>query len=110
MISATPVNKITISPRYASDNTVFGVVIDSGIHKTTNGGQTWTLVMIGSVSNMSKGLEISPNYVQDKTFYAGTADGPVLAARALRALPLVRHGWHHSHAHPPERGPSQHFR
>jgi hypothetical protein len=63
---------VAVSPNYANDRTVLAApVVGGGIYKSANGGSSFTLLpRTGSVRALN--IQISPNYVNDQSFYVGT--------------------------------------
>ncbi|MBK8986884.1 MAG: hypothetical protein IPM39_12550 [Chloroflexi bacterium] len=74
----TPTPPWPISPNFAVDRTVWaaaqGATTAVGLYRSTNGGDSWTLVAPGL--NVSA-LVVSPNYALDQTLFAGTGGAGV---------------------------------
>jgi hypothetical protein len=77
---------MVISPDYSSDKTLFAGLPDSGVYKSTDGGDTWQSVNNGLTFSDKKDqsieytkhyieLVISPQYKMDKTVYVSFSEG-----------------------------------
>ena len=64
----TGINSIAVSPNYAFDNTVFAGT-NGGVHKSTNGGSSWTYIGPGTVI---RSVALSPDFASDNTVFTGT--------------------------------------
>jgi photosystem II stability/assembly factor-like uncharacterized protein len=77
------VRALAISPGYASDQTIFaGIGQDwnwfaGGIYRSTDGGDNWSSVNSGLTYKEVHGLDISPNYANDKTLFVTLWSGGV---------------------------------
>ncbi len=71
---------VAVSPAYQVDNTVICSLSgqDQFILKSTDGGETWNLSMIGLVNSRVSCLEFSPNYYYDQIAFAATEGGHIL--------------------------------
>lgn len=86
------VKTIETSPNFKSDQTVFLVEMNTGsVFKSTNGGDSWQYLNLPEIhpflainaeniraitrTTCVFDFKISPNYVNDHTFYLGTLDG-----------------------------------
>lgn len=71
-----PLDDLDPSPAYATDQTLFAVSKQQGLHKTTDGGQTWSLTSFPArTRDIGLGkyeLAISPTYAEDETLYVAT--------------------------------------
>lgn len=67
------ISGIVLSPNYVADNTLFASSPDSGLYKSTNGGATWTNIVVVPADPPVLEVEISPNYPQDLTLLAATS-------------------------------------
>jgi photosystem II stability/assembly factor-like uncharacterized protein len=73
----TTVLALAASPNYGQDQTVLAGTAN-GIYKSTNGGNSWTLV---GPSCPVYALSFSPDYAKDQTVYAGTCGCGVFESR-----------------------------
>jgi photosystem II stability/assembly factor-like uncharacterized protein len=77
------VRKITISPAFALDKTVFTTQYGGGTMWTADSGQSWSFRNINLVNAYPDAIGISPNYGSDKIAFCGTAAGLQLWNGAL---------------------------
>jgi photosystem II stability/assembly factor-like uncharacterized protein len=63
---------VAVSPNFSTDSTVFAGTYGDGIYKSTDGGQSWSQVLL---VNEVKSIVFSPNYGSDHTVFAGTEEG-----------------------------------
>jgi hypothetical protein len=77
----TDVNEIVLSPNFTTDKTVFAAVSDIQtaarplVYRSLDGGYTWvaTSSTLGAaVGDIIVDLEVSPNYVNDRTVFVAT--------------------------------------
>ncbi len=64
--------KLTISPNYPQDNTLFVITPVEGLYRSTDGGNTWALL---KANQGMLDFAISPGYPQDPTLYVLSSDG-----------------------------------
>ncbi len=78
------IESLAVSPDYANDRTIFASLLKDGVFKSTDGGTTWLPAKEGLTWSGPGGfpaeqsvafLEISPDYAQDATLFAGSVDG-----------------------------------
>lgn len=75
-------NKFFVSPAYPTDNTVFAVINNKSIYRTTDGGDSWVKSMSGTKDNETiVSVAFSPYYSNDKTIYAADKDGRIFVSR-----------------------------
>lgn len=65
---------LAVSPAFADDQTVFAAMRGAGIYKTDNGGKTWRTVNNGFRFLDTVRQPASPNYVIDRPLYAAMKD------------------------------------
>ena len=72
---AAPMTTLTVavSPHFAVDQTIFAGV-PGGILRSLDGGQRWEGTMLPEPPPLVSVLAISPNYVDDSTLFAATAE------------------------------------
>jgi len=58
----------TMSPNFAADKTAFAASPDTGLYKSTDGGNTWTLLTVPSTTLAL--VITSSNYAKDQTVFA----------------------------------------
>ncbi len=63
---------VAVSPNYASDQTLFVVIGENGVYKSTNGGTNWSAINTGLGNLDVLSVAVSPNYASDQTLFAGT--------------------------------------
>jgi photosystem II stability/assembly factor-like uncharacterized protein len=76
-LSKQSIQTVTLSPNFATDNTLFLVTTKRTISKSTDRGQTWTSVAVppGLTAGLNA-IAVSPNYALDHTLLlGGNADG-----------------------------------
>ena len=68
---------LAISPDFAADNTIYLGSVGKGVYQSVNAGKKWQPVNAGLPLSRSDAtnIVISPNYSQDKTLFAATAQG-----------------------------------
>ncbi|NTW80237.1 MAG: S8 family serine peptidase, partial [Geobacteraceae bacterium] len=66
------VDAIEVSPAFSIDHTVFAGGSDSGLHRSTDGGASWTPVNNGFVSSTIASIGFSPGFATDRAVLAGT--------------------------------------
>jgi photosystem II stability/assembly factor-like uncharacterized protein len=69
---------ITLSPGFASDLTGFAVSPDSGLYKSTNGGMTWSSIVLPVSSQEMAQVTVSPNFTNDQTVFVSAIAGGLL--------------------------------
>ena len=71
------ITKIVVSPAFAEDQTLFLLLDNMLLYRSTDGGQTWSRVQGGLPLDNNSRLDvaISPAYAQDRTLFAGGASG-----------------------------------
>ena len=67
--------RIAVSPTFASDNTVYLGTNKGAIFRSTDGGESFSVV--GNVGGYINSLVISPDFSSDKTLYASVRGGGV---------------------------------
>ncbi|MGI9602230.1 MAG: WD40/YVTN/BNR-like repeat-containing protein, partial [Acidimicrobiales bacterium] len=66
---------VALSPRYATDQTVFLGSLQGEVFISTEGGEEGTFVALGSVGGPVRSLAVGPDYPDDPTLWAGTRNG-----------------------------------
>jgi len=69
------ITSLAVSPALASDATLFAGTSYSGTLRSTDYGDTWTLINAGLGSLSVNALALSPAYPGDPTLFAGTGNG-----------------------------------
>ena len=64
------IQSIRVSPVYATDRTLF-VNTGTEIHRSTDGGRTWSRLRGGLPTTTTLDLEISPGFDRDRTLWGG---------------------------------------
>jgi len=78
VLTGASVESLAISPNFAIDRTLFAgtLITDGRVHKSINGGASWTQANSGLPSNSGvESIAISPNYSNDNTVFAKAGDG-----------------------------------
>lgn len=83
-VTALPVNereisRIAFSPDFASDDTVFLSTTDLGLLKSTDRGDSWTVLNGGGLDPRVLDLVVSPDFATSQKLIAATAVGPMIS-------------------------------
>ena len=68
------VNELAFSPAFATDHTIFSLVANDGIYRSTDSGSSWLPV---EISRAYTALAVSPNYAVDDTITAVATTGTI---------------------------------
>ncbi len=63
---------LVISPDYLNDHTVYAAIWTQGIYRSTDSGNTWTLINSDAYSFSKYSLAISPDFKNDNIIFART--------------------------------------
>ncbi|MBC2694336.1 MAG: hypothetical protein HF982_03475, partial [Desulfobacteraceae bacterium] len=66
------ISSLTLSPSFSVDKTIFAGSWESGIFKSTDGGDSWLPVNNGLTDSVVNALALSQDYENDKTLFAAT--------------------------------------
>ncbi len=72
---------IAISPNFRTDHIVFASVVStsSALYRSTNGGDTWTLILAAPVTGVViSAVALAPTYPRSPVIFVGTSDGRIL--------------------------------
>lgn len=74
LASTLPLLNLTLSPNFASDNTLFIITAEATVLQSTDRGQTFTpLTLPGTLTSAPNAIAVSPNFDVDETLLLGTA-------------------------------------
>ncbi len=81
-----PIQALSASPAYDADQTLFAATI-GGLYRSSNAGQSWTVLGVGPTGAISDTLKIvpSPAYATDRTLFALTRSAEPPGRRVLRS-------------------------
>lgn len=85
------ITAIGYSPDFANDATIFTGIYNTGLFKSSDGGDSWIKVDEGIPAHKQTILSISPNYADDRTVFAGNANGLYLTSdggNTWKSIPL----------------------
>jgi len=89
-LPAEAVNNVAVSPRYATDHTVFCTTLTRSVYKSTNAGVSWTLNPTGAVITGQAAtpatefaeLQVSNTYSSDGAVFLSAFDGLFVSSNA----------------------------
>ena len=67
------ISGIVPSPNFANDRVVFASSPDNGLFKSSDGGNTWSNIVVNPADMAILEVEVSPGYAQDGTVLAATS-------------------------------------
>ena len=69
------VTSIAISPDYNNDRTIFAATYQTGIYKSTDGGNSWIAASEGLDGALINAIAVSPTFPQDQQIFAASNKG-----------------------------------
>ena len=86
-LPAVAITQILVSPEYPSDHTVFLLLEDSRLYRSSDGGDTWMRVQGGLPVHeyLTLNVALSPDFGSDETMFAGGFVGDYRGEGVLRS-------------------------
>src|SRR6185312_8989760 len=80
---------LSLSPAFGTDQTAFTISLDAGVERSTDGGKTWQTVNEGLPTVQIPTLGVSPSFADDRTLFAGCAEGLFRSTNAGEAWETI---------------------
>ncbi|MFN2202975.1 MAG: WD40/YVTN/BNR-like repeat-containing protein [Caldilineaceae bacterium] len=86
-LPAASIEQILVSPDYANDPTIFLLLQDQRLYRTTDGGDNWLRIQGGlpTEAGVQLAIAFSPNFGSDRTMFAGGFVGDHTGEGVLRS-------------------------